>query len=160
TPAGIGKSEQVQNSIVSVDEVRAALGDLSHTWKATPPDAALKADPEEAGLFMDADIYKGFKKMRKKLGKKVLSGSMTVDEARAKLGRQFAQKGADEPREAVQKSVAVQVDTDVASAKIRELQGALDQLTVTRAAATDPEVIKAAVAEATSELKDLLVKQQ
>ena len=31
--------------------------------------------------------------MRKKLGKKVLSGSMTVDEARAKLGRQFAQKG-------------------------------------------------------------------
>ena len=39
--------------------------------------------------------------MRKKLGKKVLSGSMTVDEARAKLGRQFAQKGADEPQEAV-----------------------------------------------------------
>ena len=42
--------------------------------------------------------------MRKKLGKKVLSGSMTVDEARAKLGRQFAQKGAGE--EPVQKSAA------------------------------------------------------
>src|SRR6185437_10009153 len=123
TPAGIGKSEQVQNSIVSVDEVRAALGDLSHTWKATPPDAALKADPEEAGLFMDADIYKGFKKMRKKLGKKVLSGSMTVDEARAKLGRQFAQKSGSE--EAVQKSaeptVAVNAGTDLSAEQVGEL---------------------------------------
>ena len=54
---------------------------------------------------MDAAVYKGFKKLRKKLGKKVLAGKMTVDEARAKMGRQFAQKSGSE-EEAVQKSAA------------------------------------------------------
>jgi hypothetical protein len=63
---------------------------------AAPVAAALKADPEAEGHFADADVYKGFKKMRKKLGKKVLAGTMTVDEARAKMGRQFAQKSADD----------------------------------------------------------------
>ena len=71
-----------------------------------PVAASFKADPEDLGTFADAEVYKGFKKMRKKLGKKVLSGSMTVDEARTKLGRQFAQKGAEEPQEAVQKTSA------------------------------------------------------
>ena len=53
--------------------------------------------PAEGDLVDDA-VYKGFKKMRKKLGKKVLAGTMTVDEARAKMGRQFAQKGSGERR--------------------------------------------------------------
>jgi hypothetical protein len=34
----------------------------------------------------------GMKKLRKKLGKKVIAGQLTVDEARAKLGRQMARK--------------------------------------------------------------------
>ena len=90
-PAGIGKARRRRCS-----SPPPAAGRGSRPVGA----AALKAEPEDAGLFADADVYKGFKKMRKKLGKKVLSGSMTVDEARAKLGRQFAQKGADEPQEA------------------------------------------------------------
>ena len=74
---------------------------------AAPPVAVVLKAPAEDDLVDDA-VYKGFKKARKKLGKKVLSGSMTVDEARAKLGRQFAQKAA-EPAEPAQKSAAVQV---------------------------------------------------
>jgi hypothetical protein len=160
-PAGLGKNFASNELIQANPEAYPRVpADLVQPEVPASVAASFKATPEEAGLFMDAEVYKGFKKMRKKLGKKVLSGKMTVDEARAKMGRQFAQKGADEAQEAVQKSAAVQVDTDVASAKIRELQDALDQLAVTKAAATDPEVIKAAVAEATSELKDLLVKQQ
>jgi hypothetical protein len=52
-------------------------------------------------INVDADtLYKG---MRKKLGKKVLSGKMTVDEARSKMGRMRAQK-ADDDNEALIKS--------------------------------------------------------
>lgn len=52
----------------------------------TPPASAVKAEDEAA-------IEKGLnKKMRKKLGKKVLAGKMTVDEARSKIGRMNAQK--------------------------------------------------------------------
>jgi hypothetical protein len=127
---------------------------------------------------MDADIYKGFKKMRKKLGKKVLSGKMTVDEARARMGRQFAQKGADEPQEAVQKAVAIPAtfvahgDPNATPGMVRELQESLKTAganvvvlppgsrTPDTPLPVDPDVIKSAVADATSELKDLLVKQQ
>lgn len=42
--------------------------------------------------LVDADVEKAAKKMRRKLGKKVLSGKMTVDEARAQIGRRIAQK--------------------------------------------------------------------
>jgi len=88
----------------------------------------------------------------------VLSGKMTVDEARAHLGRQFAQKGADEPQEAVQKSAAPR-EVAVTAPPVAAIQPVtLDALPV--AAPFDPDVIKSAVAEATSELKDLLVKQQ
>jgi len=131
------------------------------------PAAALKAEPEDAGMFMDADVYKGFKKMRKKLGKKVLAGKMTVDEARAKMGRQFAQKSSGE--EAVQKSFGpavpiqpVPVDPAAAQPEPRQWQypvGGIDAVIAAEKTAT-AEAVKAAVAEATTELKDLLVKQQ
>jgi hypothetical protein len=58
------------------------------------PQAILKAPVDDLGEFADAEVYKSFKKMRKKLGKRVLAGKMTVDEARTRMGRQFAQKGA------------------------------------------------------------------
>jgi len=95
---------------------------------AAPVAASFKAEPEDgADLFADADVYKGFKKMRKKLGKKVLSGSMTVDEARAKMGRQFAQKGSSE--EEVQKAATAAPQAPLAAADL-------------------PALVKAAVAEA------------
>jgi len=126
--------------------------------QAAPAAAAFKAEPEDgADMFADADVYKGFKKMRKKLGKKVLSGKMTVDEARARMGRTFAQKGegetAGEPAETVQKSAQV---TD---------RHVLQPLTVDMSATAD--LFKTAVAEALapvaaelSSTKALLAEQQ
>ena len=64
---------------------------------------------------MDDAVYKGFKKQRKKLGKKVLAGKMTVDEARAKMGRQFAQKGAGEPQGAGAEAAAATASTHPSS---------------------------------------------
>jgi hypothetical protein len=158
-PAGIGKGEGGAIPSAGGDSVPAML-DNGYVVPAGAA-AALKATPEDDGLFADADVYKGFKKMRKKLGKKVLSGSMTVDEARARLGRQFAQKGAGEPQEAVEKALAAEVSRGIMTREeahqhlARNLPAAPPV-----AAGLDPEVIKAAVTEATAELKDLLVKQQ
>jgi len=128
--------------------------------------AALKAEPEGAGdFFSDADVYKSFKKMRKKLGKKVLSGKMTVDEARAKMGRQFAQKGAElqEPAPEVQKGATIAVSTVTST-----VPGAqVSYNTPSVPAAIDPDVIKSAVAEALAPVaaeltstKALLAEQQ
>ena len=147
---GIGKGADLPEGITR-------WRDTQHAPEA-PAAAAFKATPEEDGQFGDADVFKSFKKMRKRLGKKVLSGKMTVDEARARLGRQFAQKGSDEEA-AVQKSAAVE--------RVLPEIGA-DGYTIHNrppapapvAASFDPEVVKTAVAEATTELKDLLVKQQ
>jgi hypothetical protein len=65
--------------------------------QGTPPVHAAKIADEEAALSKmsdlgEDDVFKAQKKLRKKLGKKVLSGKMTVDEARAKIGRAVAQK--------------------------------------------------------------------
>jgi hypothetical protein len=156
--AGIGKSEDAVK--VPAGDGEAILG------KAATPSvaAALKADPEDEGQFIDADVYKGFKKMRKKLGKRVLAGEMTVDEARAKMGRQFAQKGAEKPQEAAGKSAASPVDDaapaiatipEIVKAAVAEAFRAqavpLEAVTLEAANyGTDPEVIKTAVAEALS----------
>ena len=93
--AGIGKGEERARG----RQERGPRGSA-----AAPVAAVVKAPAEVDGQFMDADVYKGFKKMRKKLGKKVLSGKMTVDEARTRIGRQFAQKAAEPAEAAVQKS--------------------------------------------------------
>jgi hypothetical protein len=69
-------------------------GEMVLPKAAIPSVAAVLKAPAEGDPVDDA-VYKGFKKMRKKLGKKVLAGEMTVDEARAKMGRQFAQKGTE-----------------------------------------------------------------
>jgi hypothetical protein len=45
--------------------------------------------------WLSDEEFMAFKGMRKKLGKKVLAGKMTVDEARSRLGRRFTQKTED-----------------------------------------------------------------
>lgn len=176
-PAGIGKGE---GGIVP-----SGPGDVV----PAPVAAALKATPEqEADLFADAEVLKSFKKMRRKLGKKILSGKMTVDEARAHLGRQFAQKGDGEPQEAVQKSaalspppsvpdllappaapvpVAADLSAIVKAAIAEALPPAvpLEPLTATVSNfGTDPEVIKSALAEVlapfTDQVNTKLAEQQ
>jgi hypothetical protein len=100
---------------------------------SAPVAAVFKAPVGDEDQFADAEVWKGFKKQRKKLGKKVLAGELTVDEARAKLGRQFAQKSGSEEEEAaaaVQKSAAPAVPLAPV------------------AAALTPDLIKAAVREA------------
>lgn len=69
------------------------------TPQGTPAVSAVKIVSDEsiqaAGLtkgVAEPDVEKAAKKLRKKLGKKVLSGKMTVDEARAQIGRRVAQK--------------------------------------------------------------------
>jgi hypothetical protein len=78
--------------------------------KSAAPDpaaaaAVFKAEPERDGQFADADLLKARRKLRRKLGRKVLSGRMTVDEARSRLGRDAAQKS----RRALQRKLAVKV---------------------------------------------------
>jgi hypothetical protein len=65
---------------------------------STPPSASkgdapgiLKATPED-GNFDDAELYKVFKKMEKKLLKKVFAGEMTISEAHDRLRSAFATK--------------------------------------------------------------------
>lgn len=62
-----------------------------------PIDGISKTETADQDVMVkteDADLVKARKKMKKKLGKKILSGKMTVDEARAHLGRNVAQKAA------------------------------------------------------------------
>jgi hypothetical protein len=144
-PAGIGKgepsertlAEQVGNGEISIDKAREALGMAPLGLPETSVPSAFKVTPENADLFADADVYKSFKKMRKRLGKKVLAGKITVDEARARMGRQFAQKAA-EPEEVAEKSAAV---TD---------RHVVQPLTVDLSATSD--LFKSAIAEAVTPL--------
>jgi hypothetical protein len=160
--AGIGKSE---------DAIEANLthGETIIPKSLVPAVAAsFKAEPEQGGQFGEAAIWKGMKKKRKKLARQVLDGSMTVDEARSRLGRTFAQKQAERAiaggeEAAVQKSAGYTPqhgpsEPEVAPAGRASAAPAAPPAPV--AASFDPEVVKAAVAEATTELKDLLVKQQ
>ena len=87
-------TERIHNGEISIDDARTALGLAPFGLPETSgPVAAFKAPAQDE--FVDEAVYKGFKKMRKRLGKKVLAGEMTVDEARAKMGRQFAQKATE-----------------------------------------------------------------
>ena len=135
--AGIGKGEGgIVQAAGSGDAVPVMLDNGYVVPKAavTPAlVAAVSKAPAEADLLVDADVYKGFKKQQKKLGRKVLAGKMTVDEARARMGRRFAQKGAGEG-EAVQKAAA----PDLSQSERVTYQGG----------ALTPDLIKAAVREA------------
>ena len=133
-PAAVGKSADEEVLKSHAPALGAHLTDVSVTaTKSTAPSlAAILKAPAEGDLVDDA-VYKGFKKMRKKLGKKVLAGKMTVDEARTHLGRQFAQKsGSDD--EAVQKSAA--------------LEPSQSERVIYQGPGLTPDLIKAAVREA------------
>jgi hypothetical protein len=86
--------------------------------------------------FNDEWLQKAQKKMRKKLGKKVLAGKITVDEARAKMGRTIAQKNED-----LQELVIKQVENGLLSIDEARAQLGLAPLTKTQ----EPVVSKAAV---------------
>jgi hypothetical protein len=152
--AGIGKGGTIPAG--PGDAVPAML-DNGYVVPA-PVAAAFKATPEDGDFFGDADIYKSFKKMRKKLGKKVLSGSMTVDEARAKLGRQFAQKAA-EPDAPVAAEKAVTAEL-IKSAVAEALQAQSVPLEAATIESFDPSpAIEAAVTKAVTPLLEKIQQQ-
>jgi uncharacterized protein YdiU (UPF0061 family) len=116
--------------------------------------------------FNDEWLQKAQKKMRKKLGKKVLAGKITVDEARAKMGRTIAQKNED-----LQELVIEQVEKGLLSVDEARAQLGLAPLTkaqepvVAKAEVVevpkgvDADVIKSAVSEAVKPFLDQLAAQ-
>jgi len=108
--------------------------------------------------------------MKRKLGKKVLAGKMTVDEARAKMGRKVTQKAQEQLADLVEKGV---LSVDEARAKLGMgpwqepiAKGAEPQLlksetvTLTQAPAIDPGLIKSAIAEAITPLTEIVTLQK
>jgi len=92
---GPGDGAGMRNPVpvpAGVPAVSAAPIGQSHKSEAEPATATATAEPDVFKGAVAPDIEKARKKMRKKLGKKVLAGKMTVDEARAKIGRNVAQK--------------------------------------------------------------------
>jgi hypothetical protein len=138
--------------------------------KAVEPaqaEAAVTKSPDLPQDVLDS-IEKG---MRKKLGKKVLAGAMTVDEARAKMGRRRAQKTADYLSDMVEKGI---MTIDEARAKIGLgpwNQGDVaknaepeviksEVVTLTQEPLVSPDLIKSAVAEAIAPLVAKVEEQQ
>ncbi len=115
---------------------------LPPATKSTAPVAAVLKAPADGDLVDDA-VYKGFKKQRKKLGKKVLAGKMTVDEARTHLGRRFAQKSGSDGDRGVQKASTV---TAAATPVTSTLPGA--EVVYNVSGALTPDLIKSWVKEA------------
>jgi hypothetical protein len=138
---GVGKSDDVTTTPVTAEAVKVA--DASEDF-----------------------LEKAKKKMRKKLGKKVLSGKMTVDEARSRLGRNVSQKAADLEQRAQIDAISEQVAKGLMSVDDARAQFGLpplvktDESTVVKAAtihegvvvSNDAEVLKSAVTEALSPL--------
>lgn len=91
------------------EHVHGSAGNAIPTSHGTPSVSAVKSRTGKE-VIPEAVLMKGAaKKMKKKLGKKVLAGKITVDEARAKMGRMQAQKVAsksvDELVDAVNKGL-------------------------------------------------------
>ena len=132
--------------------------------KTVEPEVQAKA-VSDATPEIPRDITKG---MKKKLAKKVLSGKMTVDEARGKLGRRMAQKAMEDQlheqlvkgeitREDAMKALGFEVPEVVAkAATIREAEVIAPPVTP----AMSPDIIKSAIAEALAPLVAKVEAQQ
>jgi hypothetical protein len=115
---GIGKSEEVETTPVTAEVGK--VEDIS-----------------------DEYLEKAKKKMRKKLGKKVLSGAMTVDEARSRLGRNVSQKAAELAKQEQIEALTEQVDKGIITVDEARAKIGLPPLTKSQ----EPAVVKAAVVE-------------
>src|SRR6185437_3813278 len=105
---------------------------------------------------------------RKKLAKKVLSGKLTVDEARAKLGRMRSQKSQELLVDAVEKGI---MSIDEARAKMglgpwvtpgEVIKSSAPQVVKSEVAESpviDPDIIKNAVQAAIAPLLEKIEKQ-
>lgn len=131
-----------------------------------PAEVVEKAITEDTvELYMEPEIAKAFKKLRKKLGKKVIAGKMTVDEARAKLGRSATQKVDDpegviknatpgDPVEALAsaKPLGTERDAPIESNAASQIRQGFEYIQKNYGNPVSPDAVKTAVAEALSPL--------
>lgn len=134
--AGIGKSEGGIIPPLPADYAPPVI---------TPADSVAKADV--LGEMSDED-WAAFKGMRRKLGKKVLSGKMTVDEARAKMGRRFAQK--QDAMEA----------PEIAKSAVPGATASLEVTPQVIVKGAEPEVIKTMMSEILQPFLDRITEQE
>jgi hypothetical protein len=118
---------------------------------------------------LEVNIEKG---MKKKFGKKVLSGAMTVDEARSRMGRKRAQKmlewqteqqlaKGEITREDALKALGFAPDAEVTVAKSTEPEVIKGEIvTPAQAPVISPEIIKSAIADAIAPLVAKVAEQQ
>lgn len=155
TPAGVGKADE--NPGVTKD-----------TGAGVP--TAAKSDVD----VLDEIITKGRKKMLKKLGKKVMAGQMTLDEARSRVGNRMSRKTEDVLNDMVAKgTVSINdIRERLGMTPVREVQveapPAVPDATlkaaepeIAKAATVDPEfIIKSAIGEALSPLLAKISEQE
>ena len=131
--------------------------------------AAVSKSPEMPQEVLDS-IEKG---MKKKLGKKVLAGKMTVDEARSKIGRMRAQKMEQWTQEEL---VKTQFNNGIISRDeaLKALGFEVQEAPVTKSAVpeivkavnvpvqvnVDPDMIKSAIADAIAPLMETITIQK
>lgn len=134
-------------------EMASALQEAAITGKAVHTGHGIALPP----------AVKGGKKLRKKLGKKVLSGKMTVDEARTRIGRTVAQKqepAADVVKDAVAAVAKGVMSIDDAREKLNLPPWGIAETSAPVTLGIDPEIIKAAVADAVAPLLAKVEEQQ
>jgi hypothetical protein len=125
--------------------------------------APVQAEVGKVEDVSDDFVEKAKKKMRKKLGKKVLAGKMTVDEARSRLGRNVSQKAVELAKQEEIDSITAQVDKGILTVDEARAKFGLAPLTKSQepvvvkahtgvAVNNDADIIKSAVSEALSPL--------
>ena len=128
--------------------------------------AVSKSDTPEVSAEFLALAEKG---MKKKLGKKVLAGKMTVDEARTKLGRKVTQKALEMQQAELIKTQfeAGEITRDEALKALgftietpAPVEKAAEAPEIVKSAVLDSDVIKSAIAEALAPLVEQINKQQ
>ena len=122
--------------------------------------APVESDEDLLRKELEAEVLKGRGKQMKKLGKKVMQGKMTFDQARAKMGNWAAMKEAEPP--AVEKTIQASLEKVAA-----ENPGTITVLPAAARNELTPEIMKSMMTEALEPMitkikaqEELLTKQQ
>ena len=122
---------------------------------------------EESPAAAAPDVAKAGKKVKSKLGRKVLSGKMTLDQARGQMGNRASRKQVGNLTAAIEKGI---MSVDEARAAVLGLPPLVTKsaepevikgevLTLT-ASMPDPGIIKSAITEAIAPLMDIITSQK
>lgn len=114
---------------------------------------------------VEPDVEKAQKKLRRKLGKRVLAGRMTVDEARGKLGRAMAQKAGGQTALGVTGAGAMagsgmKSESEPAATAVADAAAPAAPDVSKAAGIVQPDLVKSAVAEALAPVLAQLLKSE